>query len=200
MASFKAELERAKRSGSGRKPDQGPGDLVKADREAGRNIQRDDSTWTVATPDEFRAGMSETAKRGSGRGKKRANDEEKLKQELSFLLGGRRKRYATDVQSGEDPSGKASREKQGRQMETLERRGLDPSGAYRTRPAGHGGRTLSEQFTEPEDETMATNAEERALLRERDRLDPYGKPTRKMQLQDRARQAIIDEYSRRRRG
>jgi hypothetical protein len=46
-----------RRRGGGGKPDRGPGDLVKADRDAGPNIQQDDTTWTVATPEEFREGM-----------------------------------------------------------------------------------------------------------------------------------------------
>ena len=46
-----------RRRGGGGKPDRGPGDLVKADRDAGPNIQRDTNTWTVATPEEFREGM-----------------------------------------------------------------------------------------------------------------------------------------------
>ena len=193
MASTWAERKKAERTG--RKPDGGPGDLVKADRAAGPNIQRDDYSWTVATPEEFRAGMSETAKRGSG---KKRNDDEELKQELAYLLGGRRKKYIMDKYEGSDPGSEKQRSEQRRRMDINERAGRDPSGVYNLRPAGHGARTYSEQFTEPEDETRATNAEERALLRERDRLDPYGKPTRKMRVQEAAREAIAEEFRRRR--
>ena len=53
-----------RRKGGGGKPDRGPGDLVKADRDAGRTIQRDDETWTVATPEEFREGMQVEPSKG----------------------------------------------------------------------------------------------------------------------------------------
>ena len=174
----------------------GPADLVRADQEAGPRIHRDENTWTVATPEEFRAGMSETAKRGSG--KKKRNDDEELKQELAYLLGGRRKKYIMDKYDGSDPESEKQGNELRRRMGINERAGRDPSGAYNLRSAGHGARTYSEQFTEPEDESKATNAEERALLRERDRLDPYGKPTRKMRVQDKAREAIAEEFRRRR--
>lgn len=56
--------ELRRRNGGGGKPDKGPGDLVRADREAGRNIQRDTDTWTVATPEEFRQGMKVAPSKG----------------------------------------------------------------------------------------------------------------------------------------
>ena len=56
--------ELRKRRGGGGKPDKGAGDLVKADRDAGPNIQRDDDTWTVATPEEFREGMKVAPSKG----------------------------------------------------------------------------------------------------------------------------------------
>lgn len=41
----------------------GPADLVRADRDAGPRIHRDENTWTVATPEEFREGMTDVARR-----------------------------------------------------------------------------------------------------------------------------------------
>lgn len=117
-----------------------------------------------------------------------------------MLLGGRRKKYVMDQIEGKDPGYRLRSEEQRRRMDIDERRGRDPSGAYNLRPVGHGSRTYSEQFTEPEDASRATNAEEAALLRERDRLDPYGQPTRKMRVQEEARKAIVDEFRRRRGG
>ena len=111
---------------------------------------------------------------------KKRDDKEDLKQELNMLLGGRRKKYAADMVEGKDPVSENARKR------------------HTGRIGGHGSMTYSEQFTEPEDETMATNAEERALLRERDRLDPYANPTKKMRVQDKAREAIAEEFRRRR--
>lgn len=110
------------------------------------------------------------------------SDRDGLEQELAMLLGGRRTKYATDMHEGSDPWTQANRER-----------------PY-FEPGGHGAGTYSEQFTEPEGPERAHNAEEAALLRERDRLDPYGSPTRKMRLQDAARERIVEEYRRRRGG
>lgn len=112
---------------------------------------------------------------------KKRDDKEDLKQELNMLLGGRRKKFAEDMDEGRDPVNENARKR------------------HTGRIGGHGSMTYSEQFTEPEDESKAANAEERALLRERDRLDPYGKPTRKMRVQEAAREAIAEEFRRRRR-
>lgn len=180
MAGRWAEMNKARRSGNGSKPDQGPGDLVKADRDAGPNIHRDDWTWTVATPEEFRRG-SNTER--SGRSKRSTrNDKKDLQQEVSMLLGGRRKKYAADMIYEDDAPWRKTRSNHPHQV------------------GGHGAKTYSEQFTEPEDASRAFNSEEAALLRERDRLDPYGKPTHKMRVQDSARGALIDEYFKRRGG
>ena len=98
-----------------------------------------------------------------------------LENELAMLLGGRRQKYAADMIYGQDSPW----------------RNTVPNHSLVT---GHGAQTVSEEFTEPDDASFARNPEEAFLIRERDRLDPYGDPTHKMQVQDAARDRIVSEY------
>lgn len=109
-------------------------------------------------------------------------DEEKLKQQLALLLGGKRAGYAASMLEEDNPY-RESR-----------------SGEHYVPMGGHGSKTFSEQFTEADEGMPGFNAEESALIRERDRLDPYGKPTEKEQVKAAAQEKIVDEWKRRRSG
>lgn len=118
-----------------------------------------------------RAAKEEQAKKIRGR--------DDLEQDLAMLLGGRRLGYAASQMEYENPYTVRARAEHTGQV------------------GGHGGRTYSEQFSEPADAGRTNNAEENFLVRERDRLDPYGAPTQKMRVQEAAKQRIIDEWKRR---
>lgn len=76
-----------RRRGGGGKPDRGPGDLVKADRDAGPNIHRDETTWTVATPEEFRRGMQVEPSIPPEHTVPSANDEKKINHNIARMKG-----------------------------------------------------------------------------------------------------------------
>ena len=107
-------------------------------------------------------------------------DEEKLKQQLAMLLGGKRAGYAASMLEEDNP--------------------YDRTYKHYVPMGGHGAQTFSEQFTEADEGMPGFNAEEGALIRERDRLDPYGKPTEKEQVKAAAQEKIVDEWKHRRSG
>jgi hypothetical protein len=76
-----------RRRGGGGKPDRGPMDLVKADRDAGPNIHRDETTWTVATPEEFRRGMQVEPSRPPEHTVPSVNDEKKTDHNIARMKG-----------------------------------------------------------------------------------------------------------------
>lgn len=65
----------------------GPADLVRADREAGPRIHRDENTWTVATPEEFREGMQVEPSRPPEHTAPSVNDEKKTDHNIARMKG-----------------------------------------------------------------------------------------------------------------